>query len=1652
MKKTKKILSVILSVLVVLSVLSLTAFLSFAAETPTYIASIGIAQDGSSGSTGVNDCKSELSGHTIIDRDLNDGAGGDYVYMGYKTTTDPSKAITGILFRVGENPPDRITDNGKAYFYLVGKGETNTASEGGYIDLNAKAGGDYIYMYVTRDTSYGAPLTAITVDENSSKTGYETATNNSGSVIDLNQGAGGNYLYLHYKRFSETVKSTYHYLDANGNRTNSTQSATVKNHLETMTKVPSYPTSVTYDGRTFVFKGWREDNTAGAATVTSPSATYITGDKTYRAVYSANVKLSYDANGGSGAPSAQSATQYINAGSSSVAKQSVQFTISKNTYTHPSKCFIGLSSDKSATTAAYQPGGNISISSNTTLYAVYADHSYSGGICDRCGAYIPDAVAVLSKNGKDVFAGNTLDAVITEAEKCTAADKAVMTILQDIDLGSNYQEIDSGVFTIDLNGCTLSGNDFYTLCIYNSGTDIALISSRTGGTVESKNMGAIYMGSNLNLTATGIRVSAENGVGINLQGRGAKLTLTNCTVQAAEDALYVYSKNTATVTGGSLTGGDYDVAGGGSVTLADTTFPDGIRSMNNPLNESLAEGYAYWAGDTMLSVGDNIWSITDKGDITVKAVCTHESGTKQNYSNKGDNHSFIWTCCKLEATEDHSFTNTKCVCGARDHDCVYTNGFCKKDCYQPAELVDGYYQITNGGNLFWFAEYINTVDRTANAKLTADINLENRAWTPIGSTGEGNNNFRGHFDGQGYTITGLYAEGGRSGLGFFGEVRLGTVENFTIYGEVKLIGKYDYVGGVIGSAPGVNSDVPDHNGATIRNITSYVNVTLGEGSHGSNRVGGFIGYANHETLIENCSWYGTLDLGPYRAQDGVGGLVGKANDNSAVTIRNCGAYGTIKTSYQSGSYNSFDTIYIGGIVSNSVSSAQTNIENTLWAGNIINETNLGEKAHISAFGTLNGIGSVTNCYALDNAPYITTNGTHDSYITTVTDAQLASGEVAYKLGEAWGQSIGSDTHPIPGGRKVYYGYADCTATEMTYANTPLSETVVAHSYENGCCTVCDGYEPANGSGTEADPYKIGNAGQLYWFAAQVNGGNISAWAELTDNIVVNENVLKADGTLNEGTYRDWTPIGIISNRYTGTFDGKGKTVSGLYFNDSTVNHVGLFGYLQSGGIVQNVGVVDSYLSGNEKIGGVVGVSDGTITDCYNNGTISGNTSVGGVVGFNNGDVIAGCYNTGTVSGDSDVGGVAGGNYTIVTDCYNTGSISGDIWIGGVVGKINNGATVTDSYNTGSVSGNTDVGGVVGISDGTITDCYNAGTVSSNSNAGGVAGRNYVNGTITNCYYDSTVYSGNAIGTDIVIATDVEGKTTEQFASGEVAYLLGDAFGQDLDNGKPVQEYPTFTGAKVYQVLNCKNEVAKYSNTNETLGHDWSGNDGICAVCDLTAFTAVNGAVVNCENGIIFGLDAGITSVDSYFNILVDGAEWEYELGIFDQFGSGTKAILKDGDNIIAEYTILIYGDINGDSWYDGEDAFLVNLIVKGMLKQHDLPEYMWMAADCNHDGVIDETDVDLLMGAGVRRNDIDQNSSLSELQLQAAYIEYASLIDQSAGLDVESDEDTDDTTTPDTNEPETPDETEELTFSIVIIKIFTFIRKVLNLVFSFIVK
>lgn len=375
------------------------------------------------------------------------------------------------------------------------------------------------------------------------------------------------------------------------------------------------------------------------------------------------------------------------------------------------------------------------------------------------------------------------------------------------------------------------------------------------------------------------------------------------------------------------------------------------------------------------------------------------------------------------AAEGSLCTSTESCAG------TYVNGFCSVcSGYEPAALnADGYYEIASAGHLFWYANYINTVDRTANAVLTADIDLENRPWTPIGVMGEDSNSFHGVFDGQYHTITGLNVTATSNGAGFFGEVRTGTVKNFTIYGEVVVNAEVDYVGGVIGSICGLNGENDlERNGAIIQNITSFVNVTAK--AHGIGMIGGFVGYADHQSLIEKCSWYGTFDAGSCHVDNGAGGFIGKTQENtSEVTIRNCAAYGTIKTNY-AGDYNNTATIYMGGFLSFSNTGAKTTLENCLFAGKFERGENLTDEARLGAFGTLRSVNAIKNCYYLGDdglaAVHSDSNlkpGSDNVEITSVTKAQLLSGEVAYKLGEHFGQTLEGEnrqSYPVLGGEAV----------------------------------------------------------------------------------------------------------------------------------------------------------------------------------------------------------------------------------------------------------------------------------------------------------------------------------------------------------------------------------------------------------------------------------------------------------------------------------------------------------------------------------------------------------------------------------------------------------------------------------------------------------
>ena len=292
------------------------------------------------------------------------------------------------------------------------------------------------------------------------------------------------------------------------------------------------------------------------------------------------------------------------------------------------------------------------------------------------------------------------------------------------------------------------------------------------------------------------------------------------------------------------------------------------------------------------------------------------------------------------------------------------------------------------------------------------------------------------------------------------------------------------------------------------------------------------------------------------------------------------------------------------------------------------------------------------------------------------------------------------------------------------------------------------------------------------------------WAEAVQTDPTLDITLNADITL---TGEEWTPI----SDYAGTFDGNGKTITGLTFNQPSESNVGLFASIAEDGTVKNLTLEDVDITAAIYTGAVAGRNDGTIENCSVTGNVTGNALnndgyVGGIVGENRGIItgcaaegsvkssgtyvggIAGwhregsitdCHSSATVTAMAWVGGIAGQSDVTITACYSTGDVIatknsvGYSFAGGVVGLNINRAVLTACYATGEVKGTGDyVGGVVGDNVySTVTACYhaNGNVTGASGSTGGVVGRNYKDdygsSTVTACYWDNNQSSG--IGED-----------------------------------------------------------------------------------------------------------------------------------------------------------------------------------------------------------------------------------------------------------------------------------------------------------------
>lgn len=258
----------------------------------------------------------------------------------------------------------------------------------------------------------------------------------------------------------------------------------------------------------------------------------------------------------------------------------------------------------------------------------------------------------------------------------------------------------------------------------------------------------------------------------------------------------------------------------------------------------------------------------------------------------------------------------------------------------------------------------------------------------------------------------------------------------------------------------------------------------------------------------------------------------------------------------------------------------------------------------------------------------------------------------------------------------------------------------------------------------------------------------------------------------------YKPAGSFSNKFTGTFDGGGymiRNLSGAY----SKTYGGLFGYIESGGTVKNVHLINVDISsGYNYTGGIAGRNKGTISGCIVEGNFlfEGNGRVGGIAGGNEG-TIENCSVKGTMAFRGQktktdyVGGIVGYNTRNVSKCFAEGEIvSEDLAsTGGVAGYSSGGVNLC--YNLANIKGtpvgDTRTAGIAAFTGGSIYGCYNYGKIerSGGAESGAIYGSKEGTKSVSHCCYLNTssaqAYPSSTVGS----------MTAEEFVAAKAAYYM-----------------------------------------------------------------------------------------------------------------------------------------------------------------------------------------------------------------------------------------------------------------------------------------
>ena len=724
--------------------------------------------------------------------------------------------------------------------------------------------------------------------------------------------------------------------------------------------------------------------------------------------------------------------------------------------------------------------------------------------------------------------------------------------------------------------------------------------------------------------------------------------------------------------------------------------------------------------------------------------------------------------------------------------------------YDPPALLDGVYQIGTPNELMWFNREAQT-KLGISAKLTADICINEDVnaespyeWKPIGTS---SSKYTGTFDGAEHTISGLYINNkSANNTGLFGYTAAGSViENLTI-SDSKIISTGNYAGAFVGDLVGgiknchttdtVSVSGNQYVGGIVGELDSgaYITQCSNKGSvtGASSTVGGLAGrvYSALSTAMTEC-----FNTGSVTGKSFVGGLTGNLYNGG--TISDCYNTGTVKAT----------TGVAGGLVGQLRSGA---IKNTYQACTVDAPTkgsvagNLDferaqktlDKVYVLASG-LEEVGNKNGCTIQ--------NGT----ATVKTDAELK--KIAADLGEAFAE----DATGINGGYPILE-WQNGGAAEPDPDQPDIDED----GWDGKTATQPDQTDGA---------WQISNAAEFKWFADA---------AKTTPDI---KGVLTADIDLNN---QNWTPI---NKDFTGTLDGKGKSITNLYCKAANGSAALFAG---NGGTIQNLNVTGKVI-GSDGSAILVSENTGTITNCTTAGTVAGGNYAAGVAAKNSGTV-ENCVNKAAVTGNAQVAGIVAGNTKdrqsgkigLVKGCANSGIIrASGAMAAGVVASNEMDTKVENCANNGAIISTAAieasyVGGVVGWNGGTTDGAYNAGNVEGlGGGIGGAVGRDvsknatqlYNIGDVTGGDYEDDGYPTN----NQISSQDELDAMPQALAEAKARLAAKTAIGGTLTIGGEVEAGKTAT--------------ATYTDDATWLIYVWyysygeEGDDVVVAITDTAEF-------------------------------------------------------------------------------------------------------------------------------------------------------------------------------------------------------------------------